>query len=1192
MVVIKRILSVILICLFLCCVPYTAGAFDESMLLQGYGSVHIPAQLSLRSVSEPANGVALTFAFNTDFDSIDPVIVPQKSFTVVAYSASDRSHSLCSRTVSINSDTFSGEFSVVFPKFYFLNDHEYIFNVYGTVNSLNNSVVLNACNEPKDLFRSNGIAYNLSYDDRIFYSATIKESGYYEFIPNGLNNYTIPDTGRQIGFHSYPSGGSVSEHIKYYEEGTEVIFTATSEKPAVVSTVFQKVDYVDEECLNDNPSKNGDLVYSIKKNSGLRRIKIVTYGTYSAKIENDDNSYCPFYLYDENHNMVSNIGHSFGVVNDSFILEPGYYYVDTNRGNSSNETTPDEANLNITYTLPEEIKSDTLYKLNSEESGFYTLNIPQPGYVELNTISGSPDINLQNGNYLSESPLYMPCGTYILEVYMFSESEFSIEYSRMNSVNLDAEATPTHNNGMNYFLAFCAPESGEYKFDFSQSGNQYSYKAFDSEDSTELNVVYRTMKKDQWVLISCDQSTRLTVRKHEPAPVAIQANNTVTIPLVHGEILLYSYTPANSAQHFLELDNKCNVSIYTENTTIFSGSSENLKPFFLQGGENVYIKIQSDEYSQWSETLSMTLTVNSIINIENDVTFDLNDNLDTFCSFSAKETGYYNLEITKEGYSDYLFFAYVGGNEYYIGEYSNIVNALAYIEKDTPLVIKFNSCGSGNYCTAKIKAELVETTPIMCDIETMVDSNSTYLFSPDNEGVYVVHTEIEAGSTSAYGVETVVSDSEGFPLTETVTDNSSLIACRPGATYAIRFFGNDKITIRKLPVEKITTNQEYKVLNQSGAFIFTPDADTKYHIENTAVNTELYVYANNKWNKTVREFGSVIISNSDSDIYIAALTANCSDGMSSPQANFKITPDYNNSEQALSVIAEDFYKIPEDYAIVDLKFTAPVGSSVKVGVEILYDNGTVVPDPQLEILENTEIGYTYMYLFGHEFETGKTYTLKPYICYEADSQNKIYGEEKTFTYGMQKNIITLKKRTTPVTISMQDNYTIYNKIVYMEFTCPQDASKTYFTMPSFAEDFYLYDQNNNYINVDKDEHGLYAQLEPGKKYYISAFFRKEGTGTVCVSCLPDEIEPISNITVHKTLQTVTYTYEPQAENAQIMIVALGDNNIPLSICVAPSVAGENIASVKNLNEANNLKIFCINKTNLQPFGHMKGLKVE
>ncbi len=1185
----KKLLSIILIFVFFCSLPYTADAFVENPPSMGQPTFR-PGQINLDSVSEPANGVLLRFHFNTDFDPFDTVVIPEKEFTVIAYSASDRSRSICSRTYKEESDTFSGEFEVVFPKFYFLNDHEYIFRVYGTVSSSDIPIVLNACNEPKDLFRSNGISYNLHYNNRIFYSTIIKESGYYEFIPSGLNNYTSAD-GQQIGFHSYPSGESVGEHIKYYEKGTEVIYTATSENPAKVSAVFRKVEYSDEECLNDNPSANGDLVYSIKKNSGFRRIKIVTYGTYSAHIKNDNGSYCPFYLYDENGNLISDIGHSFGIVHDSFILNPGYYYVDTNRGNEYAEPAPDEATLDLTYTLPDTIEPNTLYKLSPEESGFYNLNITQPGYIKLNTVSGYPYVTFNDGGPLYEYPVYMQTGRYMLNIDIQYESEFRIEYESINSVALNEEAVPVHNDGNSSFLAFCAPESGEYEFDFSKSENPYSYKTFDSENSTDLGIVYRTMNKDQWVLITCEQNTRLTVRKYDPTPVSLQTDTTITTPLVRGEKLLYTYTPTDSAQHLLELDNVCDVSIYTDNATIFSGSSEYMKPFYLQGGEKVYIKIQSTVYSQWSDTLSVTLSTNDTISVESNVSFDLNDDMQTFCSLAADETGYYNLEISKEGYSHYSFCTYVCDNEYYIGEYSNTINALAYIEKGTPLIIRFDACGDGNYCTAKVTAEAIETTPIMCDTEIMVNDNNTYLFTPDSEGVYAIDTGSEAGSTVSYGTITVVSDKGGAPLINTF--NMSIMACGSEAGYAIRFAKCDKATISKIPTESITTNHEYKASNQDSAFVFTPEAGVKYRIENTEVNTELYVYANNEWNKMAREFGNVIESNSNSNIFIAALAQNCSDGMSSPQAKLKIIPDFNPSEQALSVCAEDFYKVPEGRPpMADLKFTAPLGSTVNVGAEIVHGSNRTLPEPHLEKMVNTETGYITQYMFGCNFEIGETYTVRPYIYTENDPQNWIYGEEKTFVYDITKKTIVLKHSATPVTISMQDNYSTYGKMVYMEFTCPQDASKTYFTLPSFTDNFYLYNQNDAFIEILQDSEGSYAYLTPGEKYYISAFFRKEGVGTVSVSCLPDRPEYIKNITVDKTLQTITYTHELKEENAQIMIAALNSYNDPLSICTAPSAPGENTANVKNLNEAKKVKIIYINKTNLQPLSHATVIELE
>ena len=1003
-----------------------------------------------------------------------------------------------------------------------------------------------------------------------------------------------------LDIYSYFNDRRVNEGYSKFKENESRIYVISTEDGADLSAriKFGLLPINEPECKNDNPSDN-DVCFEISEYNGLNQITIPISGLYSFDLANSDRNRA-FFLLDDSCNHVD-IGYTDNVLKR--LLDAGVYYIDTTE-------LPEGYTLSVQYIDPEAIEFGKIYTPQYNEQSpvrsYYKFDIHAPSIL---TVSNTDDIfcSILIDNYLEtfydEKNKVLDAGTYYvtIENNSYNGAEISFDVQSFESIKLNTAHTPNITMYDDYYFAFWAPNDGKYEFDFTSYGGYYWFDT-NYQNSSNLKYYSIELKKDEWVLIGMYEQAEVTVREYEaPAIQDIAFEETVSFDYLSGKTYLYKFTPDKDDLYkiYTEYTYCSNIKIWTDEKVLYE-TNENYyyslnMNFELKKDVPVYISFggEGDAYEE-----SSTLTVKSPFEaISETATVTMDNNADVMVYYQAKESGYHNINFTRYHSSSYDVIVNIKDKEYYV--YNNHSrDAVVYLEKDEKLFITFKKFADSWLPDVYINITPLTVKDITADTGYVPEIGEIMTFAPESDGVY------KCTFPKEFNLDIASDKSDYITMGE---QNELYFVALKGKKYILtaseNMWGSDGYTdyselrLTKVDSTNIDINTSVKTTEDFEVFTFNVPETGLYRIENDLCNTRLSIFFNSyeEWTAISGIYSSLfklekgnhfIISTSKSYFDVEAVP-----GIDKPYAKFRINPatDINN----VGISLEDAYFSP--YLGPRLRFcvTSPYDvSGLNVGIEYKDENGTTIQKIiGYEEMFASDKRYTECGLYDFDWGEGTSVTIRPYVFTNDNENEIIYGEEKTVTFDLTKDILPLAYRTTTTRITSHDDYYNFSKPYCYMFTQPENATEeTYIEFSASIEYPVVLNSDYTYVNTFINNNGdTYYKLTPGKQYYISfsAYF-DDSDAEIMISSLPvpdTNGETLSNASVSGN--SISFVVAPnEIENDAVYVAVYNENNSLSEIYRIEKPAGAYGMPIKN-SGTGNVKIMYFGDGALNPLCNLK-----
>lgn len=981
----------------------------------------------------------------------------------------------------------------------------------------------------------------------------------------------FPDGWTYTTVKEYPNNMYVNDY-EYFETGESKTYILTSENEESLSVVldFGEAEITKSDALTAAP-KDNDKVFSLVGNTGLTSIEIPQTGAYRFESEGEQAEY--FKVMDSMG--ATAVYSSSGSVEE--ILEAGTYYIDTG-------SFDENCSLSVTYFVPKALEFGKAYTMESLATQYYTLTAEQPIKVTLDTGDAYVGIIDRNGNtedvrnlgiYQSQPSEVIAAGEYYIYINNNNniEQEVSVSAETLDSMELDTNYTPQITIKNARYFAFCAPEDGTYELNMCGCNGSYYY--FNNASVGNYTEYYTAkLEKDEWLLIRM-YSTDATISVSEytaPAAIPLTYEVAANYEYYSGKTYLYSFTPDADGEYQVYSKMCCNnVKIYTDTKTLYESSSTNSGlTVNLEMEKDIPVYIELRGTSKWSNRTGDIMVKSPYMDIESSGSVTLSQTSQTIARYIAPASGYYTVKMTKSGGTYYISaIANIGNTSYYLSTYST-QTAIVYLAEGEPLQIEFAAYSNGS-CNVGIEIAAVETTELELDQEYTLESGKYYTFAPKTDAIYEVISSGNVDIISAEGNE------QG-----TESDSGIYFAGNAGNEYIVYAQYGATVTISAVESMEMVCDTQYQSGAESQVYSLKIEKDGYYRFDNEICNTIMFLFGDDLFAELNSEsVGMFQLCAGTYGLLIKPETEY--EGIDTPYAKFKIAETENSKE--LGVSMKPGYFLPTWGGTVMIPFcvTAPYDvDEAIVGLEYVDEDGVT----QQEDVWYAGMRYTDISYFEAEnywMELGKTYTVKPYVYTEADEDNKVFGEEMTFTVNMAPNVIPVKYNTIKGKFKSYNQYGD-NTIIY-SFTQPEGAEST--TDIECSEFLYLgsiFDEDYNYVDYSGNSTKKSCTLEAGKTYYFCCEVLCDGEGEVTISSLPDAPEAVPYEITEATVSgnTVSFAVSGSGTEETVLYAAIYAGNKLLEVVPLENPEGTQSVTFDSTQNASVCKLILTEKDSVAP----------
>ena len=560
----------------------------------------------------------------------------------------------------------------------------------------------------------------------------------------GFYSISAADEYNNIKIGSYPRDYNVDKY-EYYTAKQNITFLISTYDGSDLSTTisFGPAAANILPTITTNPL-DGDKLINVSDYIGLCSFTVSKDGLYSFEYSQPEELYGSFKLYNSDGDYIFNSQNSIYGQAIEEPLFPGTYYLDTAdmRG---------EYDLSVTYTVPDELEYGTSYYIGQDASKYFYLNVEQPAYITLEGSGMHAVLQSDEDTYylsIYETSYVLPSGNYYVEVSNEStvaeviDEEFTLNAEFIETMSLDTPVTPSKQypryGNYYYYIAFCAPETDTYEFDFSKCD---SYD-FVNDDGSKLACETREMEKGDWLLILMSDAAEISVSKYAPpAPVALTYDVESYFEWVSGKTYAFSFTPEEDGLYKFTSDRCfCNeIKIYTDDEVLYETDDSDFNYVTVELKKNipVYITLRGTHYTWSGDGYTNDIRVTTPYIKDNGTVDIAGNNKPTYVYCTADVSGYYELSMQKVyDYNYSSIVAALGEKSFYVSKYS-YTKTLVYIEAGEPLEIK---CTYDNDESCQMEIILVSVAVQDIELETnkTVSADFYYNFTAPEDGLYKI----------------------------------------------------------------------------------------------------------------------------------------------------------------------------------------------------------------------------------------------------------------------------------------------------------------------------------------------------------------------------------------------------------------------------------------------------------------------